>query len=497
MRRTDRLPMPMLASLALLAICAFADDKTPRAPDAGASGTKLSDRQIGDAVEDEIMIDPAVMLAGIEVTTSRGVVTLKGRVPDLLAKERAVRLAETVRGVRSIVDRLQVNPPESRTDAEIAADAREALLRDPATEFFDVAVKAEGGKVTLTGTVQSWAEKELCGTVTKHVHGVRALEISQDLRERLDWDVYVDDGLIDVRVENGAVTLSGTVGSAAERSRTIRECWVAGVKSVDAEALEVARWARDPDLRANKYVVRDNEQIQDAIDHALTVDPRVYSFDVDAEVDAGVVTLRGIVGNLKAKRSAYADARNTVGVRTVVNRVRVRSERGSTDAAIARDVRRALLRDPWVDRYEISVSVRNGVAHLYGRVDSYFEKAQADDIAATVSGVIDVANRLEVANDGVPHPYDPYVDPWMLDQYAWYHWSPAVVRAGSDADIYLEIENELFWSPYVNEDDVKVTVEDGIATLTGTVDTLAESEAAMRNAYEGGAVYVRNDLRVQ
>jgi osmotically-inducible protein OsmY len=44
----------------------------------------------------------------------------------------------------------------------------------------------------------------------------------------------------------------------------------------------------------------------------------------------------------------------------------------------------------------------------------------------------------------------------------------------------------LWWSPFVDSDDVNVTVDDGVVTLTGAVDSWSEYNAAANNAYEGG-----------
>jgi osmotically-inducible protein OsmY len=41
-----------------------------------------------------------------------------------------------------------------------------------------------------------------------------------------------------------------------------------------------------------------------------------------------------------------------------------------------------------------------------------------------------------------------------------------------------------------------VKVENGVATLPGTVDNWRERDAAAKNAYDGGAVLVRNKLKV-
>ena len=67
----------------------------------------------------------------------------------------------------------------------------------------------------------------------------------------------------------------------------------------------------------------------------------------------------------------------------------------------------------------------------------------------------------------------------------------------TDAAIKEDIEDELFWSPFVDLDEVNVKVDDGTATLTGDVDSLGEYEAATENALEGGAHKVDNDLVIR
>jgi len=42
-----------------------------------------------------------------------------------------------------------------------------------------------------------------------------------------------------------------------------------------------------------------------------------------------------------------------------------------------------------------------------------------------------------------------------------------------------------------------VKVENGVATLTGTVDSWSEYRAATENAYEGGASSVKNELKIK
>jgi osmotically-inducible protein OsmY len=67
----------------------------------------------------------------------------------------------------------------------------------------------------------------------------------------------------------------------------------------------------------------------------------------------------------------------------------------------------------------------------------------------------------------------------------------------SDWRIERSVRDRILWSPFVKLSDVDVVVEDGIATLTGSVETRAEREAAARAALQGGAAAVDNDLYVE
>lgn len=475
-----------------------------------ADAPKLKDQNIIDAVEDELLLDDFVPAYRVDATISNGILTLRGTVNNILAKDRTTRIAETVKGVRGVVNLIKVDPAVDMTADTLRRLVNDALLADPATESYDVKVQAtDAGAVTLTGTVDSWQERQLAEKVTKGVTGVTEVrnnikidypagrsdyDIRADIERTFDFSTMIDDALIGVEVDNGQVTLTGTVGSAAEKARARTLAWVAGVTDVDAEKLEVHRWARDPDLRGDKYVTRADTEVNSAVQMALLYDPRVNSFDITSTVDNGTVTLRGIVDNLKAKRAAERDATNIVGVRNVRNRIDVRTQQAMTDTSVAETVRSAFKRDPLIDREEIDVTFADGTVNLYGTVDTYFDKAHADDVAAQFRGVQQVNNNL-VVRDVEWIGFDPFVDEWPVYEYTWYDYDPGTTWA-ADAEIREEINDELFWSPFVDSDEVFVTVDDGVATLTGTVDSWSEYDAAADNAFEGGAVWVDNELVV-
>lgn len=459
------------------------------------------------AIDRELALDPGVRANRIDLRVSDGIVTLEGEVRNILAKERAARIATVVRGVRSVIDRMTV-APTGIADPKLAERVRDALLLDPATELYEVDVSVSDGIVTLTGTVDSWAERDLCRIVASGVTGVRDIdnqilleddtertdsEIRRDILHSLDWSILIDDGLIQVEVKDGAVTLSGVVGSAAEKRRAVRTAYVTGVSKVDAEDLDVDRWARDPDLRSKKYVARPDNEIASAIDGALVRDPRVFSFDIDVDVDSSWVTLSGVVDNLEAKRAAERVANLTVGVTFVDNQIKVRPKADVPDSQIEASVQTALALNPFVDKTDVRVNVYDGWVYLNGIVNDYFTKGQADEAASGVRGVTRVVNQLDVRSE--PYSNDLFVDDWNVHNYDWYERGP-IFTVKTDAQIERSYEQELYWSPFIDAKDISYDVENGVMTLTGKVDSSMENSAAVDNAYQAGATFVRNRLTI-
>jgi len=465
----------------------------------------IEDWRIEAAVEAQLMKTDAVNAHDIDVHVTEGIVTLGGEVDSLMAWERAARSASLIKGVRAVVNRIKTSPSDL-TDTEIRAAVDAALLRDPATDSWEIDVQVEDGIVTLEGNVTSFAEKTLACQVAKTVHGVRALadaiqvdysdmrtdaEILAEIERRLEWDDRIDDQLIAVKVDDGDVTLAGSVGSAYEKVLARSDAWVAGVKSVTSDGLDVEWWKRDLMVRRRPLTDLSDREIEEAILKAFQYDPRVLSFQPEVRVEDGVVTLRGVVDNLEARRAADDDARNTLGVWRVRNHLKVRPLAKRPDDAVENDVEAALHRDSLVNGLDIDVMVIDGRAILTGTVDSLPERQQAENVAAKVRGVKIVRNHLAV--DPVPLPDLVTSLDWPPTTNPLYEYR--TVRVRPDRMIRQDIESELWWSPFVDEDEVEV--KDGVATLTGTVDSWSERRAAAVNALEAGAHKVVNKLTVQ
>jgi osmotically-inducible protein OsmY len=276
--------------------------------------------------------------------------------------------------------------------------------------------------------------------------------------------------------------------------------WTAGVKSVNSKGLAVELWYEAKDQRNESTMIKSDPEIKQAVHDSFVFDPRVFSFNPRVEVKNGDVTLTGVVENLKAKLSAEQDAKNTVGVRHVKNLLKVRPSKPLADDKIAQNVKSALFRDPVVDSYEIVVMAKHGLVTLTGTVDSFFERAEAEDVASRARGVINVKNNLSVIYPSVAYYYTGY-DPYWSYQPYFYNPSPNYSRwsNNSDAEVKKNIEDELFWSPWVwvHHDGITVTVTNGVATLTGTVSSWFSYNKATENAFEGGASKVVNNITVR
>ncbi len=466
------------------------------------------DMEITDAIELELILQDGVYANDMNVETDFGIVTMSGTTDNILAKERAVEIAKMVKGVRGVIDHIEISSSDIE-DEVLKKNIEKALVMDPATDSYEVTVSVNDGSVTLSGEVESWQEKQLSATVAKGVSGVRSLEnditfnytqyrsdheMEQDIAQALKWDVRVDHGLIDVEVVDGHVKLDGIVGSAAEHSQAEIAGWITGTKSVDASDLKVERWTRDEDLRKDKYVEKPDAEIKSAVESALMLDPRVLSFHPEVSVTDGKVTLRGEVDNLKAKKAAELDAKNIVGVWSVTNLMKVRDASRPSDAEIESNIDISIAWNPYLEIFDVEAEVINGTVYLTGAVDNYFEKYEAGDIASNVKGVKAVKNNLVVDFESIPYVYDYSYDHYYpYGQTYTYGYTPVK----SDMEIAEDIEDQIWWSPQVNLDDVDIKVNSGIAILTGTVDSWSEYYHAEKNAFEGGALTVDNNLIIE
>lgn len=123
-----------------------------------------------------------------------------------------------------------------------------------------------------------------------------------------------------------------------------------------------------------------------------------------------------------------------------------------TDEQIQTDVQEELKWEPYLKASQIGVAVNKGIVTLSGHVDSYSKKLAAEKAAKRVGGVKAIAEDIQI---GV---------------------SPAYSK--TDAEIAEAVLNALKWHTAVQEDKLKIKVEDGVVRLEGEVEWAFQRDAA-------------------
>jgi len=443
------------------------------------------DRDIAVAVMRALAVDEATPDHRIDVGVEDGVVMLEGSVHSLRAADRATRVARTVRGVRSVVNRLGVNAVE-RDDRSLRKDVLGSLEEHSILDSGALNVTVEDGAVTIAGQVRNAFVKQLCRKAVRGVRGVRSLKnevevqesmtlgsekIEADVERALAINVWTTHADVEVSVSEGAATVRGVVGSAQQKTMVENTALLAGAREVDARGVKIDPKEHLEHRRKVPPVRRADEEVHAAVIDTLRFDPRIRSEDIEIRVEDGLVTLTGRVGFLGARQAAENDTSHTVGVIGVRNYLRTRPDRDVPDERLHDRVQQALLRDADVDRVDIEVTVRNGQVFLNGEAGSYYIKEQARSTAAAVPGVIAVDTKGLTVRDEK--------------------------ETEDDAVIAASIERELWWNPFVDSDRSDVVVEDGAATLRGVVADAHERNIAANEAYEGGADTVYNNITVR
>jgi osmotically-inducible protein OsmY len=442
----------------------------------------LPDADIARAIQRHFQDERLLRSEHVQVIVTQGIANLSGSVSNLLAKERVRTVTETIKGVRSLVDQVTVTPI-ARADLQIKSDVASALHDNIATRPYTIGVAAADGKVTLSGTADSWRQKSMFAEVAKEVPGVKALdnaivvrhsatrpdsEILADVKNRFANDAWLDGDRLTVTVKDRIVHVSGLVGSVAQRERARSDGWVAGADGVDTEPVEVDWFAKhDQRDQAQDHPLKSDTQIAQAVRDAFQMDPRLKTLVPEVVVNSGAVVLSGIVSDPKARLAAEADARETVGVWSVRDEVRIQPGGKPTDADIVRAITRILAADALLTNGKsLQVSIANGKVELKGTVPSSFDRMNAVADVGRVPGVAEIDDQLIVQRP--------------------------------PEEIQSSIEDRLSWDPMVQRDRVSVAMApNGDATLTGTVDDWREIKSATNDATRSGATRVINLLKLK
>jgi osmotically-inducible protein OsmY len=218
-----------------------------------------------------------------------------------------------------------------KSDRQIQEDVISELAWDDRVDETDVGVEVDGGVVTLTGTVDSYAKRLAAQEAAHRVSGVHDVandvqvhvpgshqrtdtEIAQAVRHALEWDVLVPDERIHSTVRDGLVTLSGTVDRYRERE----------------DAVSAVRRLRGVRGVVNDLVVAAQSiaagQVREAIEGAMERRADRAAKRIRVAVHDGTVTLTGPVRSWLERQAVLGAARFSRGVYKVEDHLYVEPE---------------------------------------------------------------------------------------------------------------------------------------------------------------------------
>ena len=136
-----------------------------------------SDGQLEQSIYQELKYEPGIDASRIEVTTENGVITLKGSVNSWTSKRMAARAAERVERAHKVSDKMEVDLPpyDVRNDADISAAALKILEWDVRVPTHLVNVKVKNGWITLSGEVDFKFQQVAAEDAISNLKGVRGV----------------------------------------------------------------------------------------------------------------------------------------------------------------------------------------------------------------------------------------------------------------------------------------------------------------------------------
>ena len=135
----------------------------------------------------ELEWEPSVTAAHIGVAADAGVITLTGRVESYAQKHAAEAAARRVKGVLAVAEELEVQVPfdRKRGDKEIAAAIMDRLAWDVSVPRDALQVRVENGWVSLTGEADWQYQREAAEQDVRRLHGVVGVSNQVTLKPRV------------------------------------------------------------------------------------------------------------------------------------------------------------------------------------------------------------------------------------------------------------------------------------------------------------------------
>lgn len=215
----------------------------------------------------------------------------------------------------------------SKSDKVLQEDIINELAWDPSIKATRIGVAVKDGVVTLTGHLDTYAEKDAAMRALRRVSGVKAIAVEVDVKlsdehERSDtdiansvevalkWHTSIPSDAIRATVEHGWVTLEGEVEWDFQRR---------SAENAIRPLVGVVGISNQVKLRPKPLAADISRQIEDALKRQAIREAQHIRISVDGDA----VTLRGAVHSWHERLAAQGVAWSAPGVRTVVNELHV------------------------------------------------------------------------------------------------------------------------------------------------------------------------------
>ena len=212
-------------------------------------------------------------------------------------------------------------------------------------------------------------------------------EIQQDVLKELKWDPRVEPTEVGVQVDQGVVTLTGTIGSYAKKL---------AAKEAAHRVLGVHDVANDLVVALPRAFERKDQDIAHAVRHALEWDVLVPDDRIHSTVSQGWVTLEGEVDRWSQRYDAERAVEHLSGVKGVNNKMTVRPTIRPSAEKLRASIEEALDRQAHREASRLGIGVQDGVVTLTGSVHSWAEKNAVHNVVCFAPGVRRVDDRLTI-----------------------------------------------------------------------------------------------------